>query len=175
MECRSLIINTDILTNCKTQIFVHKYLSTPCQCGLTLGLAPYSTEICFFQSCFQVTYCICACLAVIWASHHTHLDGRKHKAIPSIVLSFVWDIGIDTSPLFSEHEVILLMACQLCTPKFDFALQNESKNLKQFIMLFVPHFTSYRLQFISYLGVLQAIFLHFQWLTFFFLILHDAD
>ena len=82
---------------------------------------------------------------------------------------FVRDIGIDTSPLFSEHEVILLMACQLCTPKFDFALQNESKNLEQFIMLFVPRFTSYRLQFISYLGVLRAIFLHFQWLTFFFL------
>lgn len=88
---------------------------------------------------------------------------------------FVWDIGIDTSPLFSEHEVILLMACQLCTPKFDFALQNESKNPEQFIMLFVPRFTSYRLQFISYLGVLQAIFLHFQWLTFFFLILLAAD
>lgn len=81
---------------------------------------------------------------------------------------FVWDIGIDTIPLFSEHEVILLMACQLRTPKFDFALQNESKNLEQFIMLFVPRFASYRLQFISYLGVLRAIFLHFQWLTFFF-------
>lgn len=89
---------------------------------------------------------------------------------------FVWDIGIDTIPLFSEHEVILLMACQLRTPKFDFALQNESKNLEQFIMLFVPRFASYRLQFISYLGVLRAIFLHFQWLTFFFfLILHAAD
>lgn len=85
------------------------------------------------------------------------------------VVFLVWDIGIDTSPLFSEHEIILLMACQLCTPKFDFAPQNESKNLEQFIMLFVPRFTSYRLQFISYLGVLQAIFLHFQWLTFFFL------
>lgn len=34
-------------------------------------------------------------------------------------------------------------------------------------MLFVPHSASYHLQFISYLGVLQAIFLHFQWLTFF--------
>lgn len=92
----------------------------------------------------------------------------------------VWDIGIDTSPLFSEHEVILLMACQLCTPKFDFALQNESKkkkNPEQFIMLFVPRFTSYRLQFISYLGVLRAIFLHFSVAHFFFfvLILHAAD
>lgn len=145
---------------------MHKYLSTPCQCGLTLGLVPYSTEICFFQSCFQVTYCICARLAVIRASHRTHLDGRKHKAIPSSVCCLLrWDIGIDTSPLFSEHEVILLMACRPCTPKFDFALRDESKNLKQFIMLFVPHVTSYRLQFISYLGVLRAIFLHFQWLT----------
>lgn len=35
-------------------------------------------------------------------------------------------------------------------------------------MLFVPRFTSYRLQFISYLGVLRAIFLHFQRLTFLF-------
>lgn len=68
---------------------------------------------------------------------------------------------IDTSPLFSEHEVILLMACQLCTPKFDFVPQNESKNLKQFIMLFVTLLTRYPLQFISYLGVVQAIFLHF--------------
>lgn len=77
------------------------------------------------------------------------------------------DIGIDTSLLFSEHEVILLMACQLCTPKFDFAPRNESKNLEQFIMPFVPRFTSYRLQFISYLGVLRAIFLHFSVAHFF--------
>lgn len=81
---------------------------------------------------------------------------------------FVWDTGIDTSPLFSEHEVILLMACRARAPKFDFAPQNESKNLERFIMLFVPRFASYRLQFISYLGVLRAIFLHFRRLTFFF-------
>lgn len=68
---------------------------------------------------------------------------------------------IDTSPLFSEHEVILLMACQLRTPKFDFAPQNESKNLKQFIMPFVTGLTRSPLQFISHLGVVQAIFLHF--------------
>lgn len=82
-------------------------------------------------------------------------------------------MGIDTSILLSEHEVIILMACQWSAPKFDFAVQNESKNLQPFIMLFVARFTNYHLQFISYLGVLQAIFLHFQWL--FSLIVHAAD
>ena len=66
------------------------------------------------------------------------------------------------------------MACQLHVKKFDFGLENESTNLKRFIMLFVPRSTSYHLQFIPYLGVLQAIFLNFQWLTF-FLILLAAD
>lgn len=127
-----------------------------------------------------------ALASLISAYHRTHLDGRKHKAVPRELCCLffflcvcVWDIGIDTSPLFSEHEVILLMACQLCTPKFDFALQNESKkkkNPEQFIMLFVPRFTSYRLQFISYLGVLWAIFLHFSvaHFSFFFFCLDPA-
>lgn len=88
-----------------------------------------------------------------WQTNTKQLWGSSRR--------FVWNVGIDTSPLFSEHEVILLMGCRLCSPKFEFARQNESKNLKQFIMLFVPHYTSYHVQFISYLGVLQAIFLIF--------------
>lgn len=118
-----------------------------------------------------------ALASLISAYHRTHLDGRKHKAVPRELCCLffflcvcVWDIGIDTSPLFSEHEVILLMACQLCTPKFDFALQNESRKKK------IPNNLLCCLCLASLvivcnlfptLGYCEPFFSIFQWLTFF--------
>lgn len=140
---------------------MHKYLSTPRQCELNVSFSSFFSRALLASELFpnHLLYLCTAHWSQLIIAPTSSAD--KHKVTPGLCCLIVWNMRIDTSPLFSEHEVILLMACQPCTPKFDFVPQNESKNLKQFIMLFVTHLTCYPLQFISYLGVGQAIFLHF--------------
>lgn len=89
---------------------------------------PRSPPICFLQSRFRVTSCICA-----RPTDRSLSAADKHKAAPRASSLPAPEMGIDTSPLFSEHEVILLMACQVCTPKFDSAaaLKKRAKKKKK--------------------------------------------
>lgn len=138
---------------------MHKYLCTPCQRELSFSS--------FFSGDLLPSEPFPNHLLYLCSAHWCQLiiaptsSADKQKVTLGLCCLIVWNIWIDTSPLFPEHKVILLMACQGCAPKFDFVPQNGSKNLKQFIMLFVTRLARYPLQFISYLGVVQAIFLHF--------------
>lgn len=99
---------------------------------------------------------------LISAYHGTHLFGRQTQSNSGIVLSYcvkyrdwhkppvfrAWSNSFNGLP--TVHSKVWF-----CSTKW------EQKNLKQFIMLFVTRLTRYPLQFISYLGVVQAIFLHF--------------
>lgn len=140
---------------------MHKYLSTLCQCELSVSFSS------FFSRDVLASEPLANHLLYMCMAHWSQLiiapisSADKHKVTQGLHCLIVWNMWSDTSSLCSEHEIILLMGCQLRTPKFDFVPQNESENLKQFIMLFVTRLTRYPLQFISYLGVVLAIFLHF--------------